>query len=303
MSNKNMHTAKRAKNDEFYTQMPDIERELIHYRGHFKDKVVYCNCDDPYTSEFFKFFAIYFNVFDLKKLITTSYKLDGTASKIEITAVEDFTGDGRIGLEDVEWLLEHNEDAFVLLEGDGDFRSEECIALLEEADIVVTNPPFSLFREYVAQLIEHNKKFLIIGNKNAITYKEIFPLLKDNLAWLGCTSPKSFKQPDKAEPKQLSGLCLWYTNLEHGKRNEELTLYKRYTPEEYPHYDNYDAININRVANIPLDYDGVMGVPITFMTKYNPEQFKIVKFRKGEDEKDLSISGKCPYFRILIQRI
>ena len=310
MSNKNMHAAKRAKNDEFYTQMPDIERELIHYREHFKDKVVYCNCNDSNSSNFFKFFGMNFNSLGLRKLITTGYTLGGQAVKIEITEVKDFTGDGRIGLEDVEYFLEHDEDALVLLEGDGDFRSEECIALLEEADITVTNPPFSLFREYVTQLIEYDKRFLIIGSLNAITYKEIFPLLKEDKMWLGYTNPKSFLQPDGSIKK--FGNILWYTNLEHDKRNEELILYKKYTPEEYPQYDNYEAIEVSRTANIPLNYAGVMGVPITFLTKHNPEQFEIIgcSYSYGEpkgyhfDEKgfNVSVDGKEVYKRLFIQR-
>ena len=305
MSNKNMHAAKRAKNDEFYTQMSDIEQELIHYREHFRDKVVYCNCDDPRSSEFFKYFAIYFNVLGLRKLITTNYKPNEQASKIEITAVEDLTGDGRIGLEDVEYLLEHDEDSLVLLEGDGDFRSEECVALLEEADIIITNPPFSLFREYVPQLIEYDKRFLIIGSLNALTYKEIFPLLKENRMWLGCTSPKAFLQPDGSIKK--FGNILWYTNLGHDRREEELLLYKRYTPEEYPQYDNYDAINVNRTADIPYDYFDIMGVPITFFTKYNPEQFEIVGQMATTKVTGFNfgypyIGGKKKYARVLIQR-
>jgi len=319
MSNKNMHTAKRAKNDEFYTQMPDIERELIHYREHFRDKVVYCNCDDPRSSEFFKYFAIYFNVLGLRKLITTNYKPNEQASKIEITAVEDLTGDGRIGLEDVEYLLEHDEDSLVLLEGDGDFRSEECVALLEEADIIITNPPFSLFREYVPQLIEYDKRFLIVGSINAITYKEIFPLLKENRMWLGVNANKTmeFRLPDsylkwsKVDVEgnkygKVPGIT-WYTNLEHGRREEELLLYKRYTPEEYPQYDNYDAINVNRTADIPYDYFDIMGVPITFFTKYNPEQFEIVGQMATTKVTGFNfgypyIGGKKKYARVLIQR-
>ena len=313
MPNSNMIAAKKAKNDEFYTQLSDIELELIKYREYFRGKVVYCNCDDARSSAFFKYFAMGFNILGLKKLITTSYNPNGCSSKIEIVEVEDFTGDGRVGLEDAEYLLDHSEDSLTLLEGDGDFRSEECVSLMQEADIIVTNPPFSLFREFVSQLMEYDKRFLIIGNMNAITYKEIFPLLKEDMMWLGCTSPKTFLQPDGSVKK--FGNILWYTNLEHGRREEELLLYKRYTPEEYPRYDNYDAINVNRVANIPLDYDGVMGVPITFMTKYNPEQFEILScndIRTNKEtplkehglikDKDGTINGKPVYVRIVIKR-
>ena len=274
MSNKNMHTAKRAKNDEFYTQLSDIEQELGHYREAFQDRVVYCNCDDPRTSNFFRYFAMNFNYLGLKKLITVSYNPGGRSSKIEITEVKDLNDDGRVGLADAEYLLEHSEDALVPLEGDGDFRAEETIALLKQADIVVTNPPFSLFRPYIAQLMEYDKRFLVIGNMNAITYKETFPLLKDDKMWLGCTSPKTFVQPDG--PIKKFGNILWYTNLYRTTRKDELVLYKKYTPEEYPHYDNYDAINVNRTADIPYNYYGVMGVPITFLTKHNPAQFEIV---------------------------
>ena len=316
MPNSNMIAARKAKNDEFYTQLSDIELELIKYREHFRGKVVYCNCDDARSSAFFKYFAMGFNILGLKKLITTSYNPNGRSSKIEIVGVEDFTGDGRVGLEDAEYLLDHSEDSLTLLEGDGDFRSEECVSLMQEADIIVTNPPFSLFREFVSQLIEHDKQFLILGNINAITYREIFPLLKENRMWLGVNANKTMEfrladsylkwsRVDDEGNKygKVPGIT-WYTNLEHGRREEELLLYKRYTPEEYPHYDNYDAINVNRVANIPLDYDGVMGVPITFMTKYNPEQFEILG-----DERDLNIekgrgyiNGKRMYGRIFIKR-
>lgn len=285
-NNSNLGAARRAKNDEFYTQLTDIEKELRHYRKHFKDKTVLCNCDDPFESNFFKFFVLNFKRLGLKKLIATCYEgsavaeyRDGKAKpyKAVVTTVRDTTGDGGVDMEDVRNLFELGENELAALEGDGDFRSEECLALLDEADIVVTNPPFSLFREYVAVLMEHEKKFIIIGNKNAITYKEIFPLLKDDSVWLGSESPSGFFTPD-GMTKRVNGLTRWFTNLDIKKRHEELILVKKYAghEDEYPKYDNYDAIEVSKVADIPLDYDGVMGVPITFMDKYNPEQFEIV---------------------------
>lgn len=284
--NSNLGAARRAKNDEFYTQLTDIEKELRYYRTHFKDKTVLCNCDDPFESNFFKFFVLNFNRLGLKKLIATCYEgsavaeyRDGKAKpyKAVVTTVRDTTGDGGVDMEDVRNLFELGENELVELEGNGDFRSEECLALLDEADIVVTNPPFSLFREYVAVLMEHGKKFVIVGNKNAITYKEIFPLLKDDSVWLGSESPSEFFTPD-GMTKRVNGLTRWFTNLDIKKRHEELILVKKYAGHEgeYPKYDNYDAIEVSKVADIPLDYDGVMGVPITFMDKYNPEQFEIV---------------------------
>lgn len=334
--NKNLHAANKAKQDEFYTQLGDIENELRHYRKHFQGKTVFCNCDDPYESNFFKYFAMNFNQLGLKKLIATCYDGSPVASsqlslfdneeektertrvphKIVINEVTDVNGDGAIDLADVEWLIKNDKNVLTRLKGNGDFRSDECVELLKEADIVVTNPPFSLFREYIAQLIEHKKQFLIVGNQNAITYKEVFKLIKENLMWLGgCLSYAAFKVPGYYEEKSnrfwidetgqkwrsMGNIC-WFTNLDHKKRHEEMDLYKHYTPEEYPQYDNYDAINVDKTADIPMDYDGVMGVPITFLDKYNPEQYEIVKFRKGNDEKDLSINGKCPYFRILIRK-
>lgn len=327
----NLQQAQKAKKDEFYTQLIDIENELKHYRKHFKDKIVLCNCDDPFESNFFKYFAMNFNFFGLKKLIATCY--DGSpiagdelplfevknsptekkAYKIEITEVTDENGDGAIDLADVQLLIQNHKNTLTTLNGDGDFRSDECIALLKQADIVVTNPPFSLFREYVAQLVQYNKKFIIIAHQNAITYKEIFPLIKENKLWLGFGfkgGAAHFISPyqdiatasnHKEGMIRVSGV-VWFTNLDIPKRHEELVLYKRYTPEEYPKYDNYDAINIDKTTDIPMDYDGAMGVPITFLDKYNPKQFEIIKFRKGDDDKDLSINGKCPYFRILIRK-
>ena len=277
-SNENLNKAKAAKNDEFYTRLQDIEKELKHYTEHFKGKVVYCNCDDANRSNFFKYFSTNFQKLGLKKLITSGLKDNGTG----IVAIQ-------------------KGDDIDIYDGNGDFRSEECIEFLKEADIVVTNPPFSLFREYVAQLMQYGKKFLIIGNMNTITYKEIFSYIKNNELWLGITSVKDFIQPN-GEIKKFGNIC-WFTNLEHNKRNEELILYKHYSPTEYPKYENADAIEVGKVAEIPMDYGGVCGVPISFLDKYCPNQFRIVKFRKGDDGKDLSVNGKCPYFRILIQKI
>ena len=289
-NNSNLGAAKRAKNDEFYTQLTDIEKELRHYRRHFKGAAVLCNCDDPFESNFFKYFVLNFNRLGLKKLIATCYEgsavaeyHDGRAKPYNavVTTVYDTTGDGGVDMEDVRNLFELGENELVELEGDGDFRSEECLALLDEADIVVTNPPFSLFREYVSVLMEYEKKFIIIGNKNAITYKEIFPLLKDNSVWLGSESPFEFFTPD-GMTKRVNGLTRWYTNLDIKKRHEDLILVKKYAghEDEYPKYDNYDAIEVSKVADIPLDYAGVMGVPITFLDKYNPDQFEIVGMAK-----------------------
>lgn len=281
--NSNLTAAKRNKNDEFYTQLSDIERELYHYRNHFKGKVVYCNCDDPMESSFFEYFAMNFKFLGLKKLITSCYRSDNPAvrtSGVSDTGVWlEYNGelDGTATIQEIrEKVTVHN------FEGDGDFRSEESINLLKEADIVVTNPPFSLFREYVAQLIEYGKKFLIIGNSNAITYKEIFPLLKDNRMWLGKNSVKEFLQPDGTVKK--FGNIGWFTNLDHSQRHEDILLFRKYNERDYPKYDNYDAIEVSRVANIPKDYDGVMGVPITFLDKYNPEQFEILGLTTGRYE-------------------
>ena len=339
--NSNLHAAAKAKNDEFYTRLADIENELSHYRDQFRGKVVLCNCDDPFESNFFKYFVLNFNHLGLKKLIATSYAGSpiankqlsvmnilgddeqgnsyGIAYKAVVTTVHDANDDGQVDMSDIHRLFELGENQLSRLKSGGDFRSRECIALLDEADIVVTNPPFSLFREYVATLMAHKKKFLIWGNINAITYKEIFPLLKDNEMWLGTIANKTciFQIPSyytKWDQKitdkindgnhygQVPSIAV-YTNLDLKQRHEDMILYRRYTPEEYPHYDNYDAINVNKVTDIPCDYDGVMGVPITFLGSYNPEQFEIIRFRKGNDNKDLRISetGKQPYFRILIR--
>lgn len=339
MANKNLNAAKTAKKDEFYTQLTDIERELQHYWPHFRDKVVLCNCDDPYESNFFKYFALRFNQLGLKKLICTCYdgspvagtqlslfSLDKegnekkTAYKVEITEVPDVNGDGAIDLTDVELLIKDDKNVLSSLHGNGDFRSQECIELLKEADIVVTNPPFSLFREYIGQLMEYGKKFLIIGNQNNVTYKEIFPLLMENKVWLGYKSgDMAFKVPDDYEAREtrywqdetgqkwrsLGNIC-WFTNLDHNKRHEELDLICRYSREEYPTYDNYNAINVNRVDDIPCDYDGVMGVPITFLDKYNPEQFEIKGIdRYVQDNPNyghrFTLKGKEVYARILIR--
>ena len=353
MANKNLNHAKKAKKDEFYTQLSDIENELRHYREHFRGKTVFCNCDDPYESNFFKYFALNFNVLGLKKLIATCY--DGSpvqgnelmlhfdseeepkkiAHKIEISEVKDENGDGVVNLADVQYLLQNAKNARTLHKGTGDFRSTECVALLKEADIVVTNPPFSLFREYVAQLMEYGKKFLIIGNQGAVIYKEIFPLIMQNRLWLGYGFKGGaahfysiYKDTATAGDHRegmirVSGVH-WFTNLEIRKRNEELILYKTYTPEDYPKYDNYDAINVNKTNEIPCDYDGIMGVPITFLDKYNPRQFEIIWQASGntrastphdvleyldykphpEDRGGCGIvHGKRVYSRILIRKI
>ena len=271
--NKNLHKAKTAKNDEFYTQLTDIEKELSHYRAHFKDKIILCNCDDPTRSEFWRYFHLNFEFFGLKKLISTHYSATERTYKLE------YTGGNDTNIEDgIKTDLLQN----------GDFRSDECIELLKQADIVVTNPPFSLFREYIAQLIDHDKKFICIGNKNAITYKEFFPLLKDNEVWIGYNNPIEFSTPDGITTK-LNGLTRWFTNLDISKRHEFLDLIEKYSPEKYPKYDNYDAINVDRVADIPVDYDGVMGVPITFLDKFCPEQFEIL---------GITCRGYSPEYRI-----
>jgi len=334
MANKNLNAAKAAKKDEFYTQLTDIERELQHYWPHFRDKVVLCNCDDPYESNFFKYFALRFNQLGLKKLICTCY--DGSpvmgtelslfaldqqgeqkkvAYKVEITEVSDVNGDGAVDLADVEYLIQNDKNVLSSLQGNGDFRSRECIELLKQADIVVTNPPFSLFREYIGQLVEYGKKFLIIGNKNAIHYSDVFPLIKSNKVWVGYT-PMSidllFDVPKDSEEEFLKNgkagsnykivdgkvygrsASIWFTNLDHNKRHEELDLICRYSPEEYPTYYNFEAIDVGKVQDIPYDYPGMMGVPDSFLDKYNPDQFEIIGLgRDGEDVKvDRSIYDK-----------
>ena len=264
--NGNLHKAKTEKNDEFYTQLTDVAEELKHYKEHFKDKIVLCNCDDPTWSAFWKYFHLNFEKLGLRKLVSTHYDKNEPTYKMEYEGGDD-----------------NNIEAGMktALEGNGDFRNQECLDLLDECDVVVTNPPFSLAREYMKVLMEHEKKFVMIGDLNWITYKEIFPLLKDNHIWLGYNPVKAFVQPDGSIKK--FGNKLWYTNLDIAKRHERLILWKKYTPEEYPKYDNYDAINVDKVADIPVDYDGVMGVPITFLDKYCPEQFEIVGMCENED--------------------
>ena len=308
--NKDLIAANKAKKDEFYTQLNDIENELRHYRQHFQGKTVLCNCDDPYESNFFRYFALNFNRLGLKKLMATCYSgspLAGTQLslfgdeteeerrtpyKAIVTTVHDTTGDGGVDILDVAELFRNGENSIEKLEGDGDFRSAECVALLDKADIVVTNPPFSLFREYVAQLIEHEKKFIIIGNQNAFTYKDIFQLFMENKIWVGPSihsGDRKFNVPDDY-PLNAAGCGIdpdgrkwvrvkgvrWFTNLDFKQRHEEMILVKRYDPELYPTYANYDAIEVSKTSDIPCDYAGLMGVPITFLDKYNPDQFEII---------------------------
>ena len=281
--NTNLRKADKWKNDEFYTQLPYIEKELWYYKDHFRDKIVFCNCDDPQESNFYFYFAQNFEFLWLKKLITTHYETDKPSYKLEIIA--DINADGKINkLDTIQTPLKQN----------GDFRSPECIEILQEADIIITNPPFSLFREYVGQLMEYNKKFIIIGNYNAVTYKEIFPLIKENKIWLGVSLdgrnvwfriPNEYEQYHKIEngvKYAFVASTVRYTNLEHSKRHEELVLYKIYNPQDYPKYDNYNAIEVSKVSNIPVDYPWVMGVPITFLNKYNPDQFEIVWATESE---------------------
>ena len=342
--NSNLHGAKRAKNDEFYTRLEDIEAEVRHYhdpvipgmkpkRNPFRDKVVYLNCDDPQWSNFWVFFALKFDELEIKELIATHYEADGSPSyamfldrAADGTRNDYGTGERGIPKGRIEPLQEN-----------GDFRSEECVELLKRSDIVVTNPPFSLFREYVGQLMGYEKQFLIIGSKNAITYKEIFPLIKDVKLWIG-SMPMSqdllFRVPDDRAAVLLEearagskyrivdgqvfarAAAVWFTNLDHKKRHEELELYQQYakTPENYPAYDNYDAIEVGKVKDIPEDYEGVMGVPITFLDKFNPNQFEIVGYSRGHhcpeylklhvglDHSQPYINGKAKYDRILVKR-
>ena len=323
--NKSLHAANRAKQDEFYTQLSDIEKELKHYRKHFRGKTVYCNCDDPTISNFFRYFKLNFAKLGLKRLITTCYKNQQT-DIFSRHDMEDAAG--------LEYVGNGTEPTVFYLEADGDFRNQECIELLKQADIVVTNPPFSLFREYIAQLVEYDKKFLVIGNKNAITYKEIFPLIKGDKLWVGHTPmsqdllfdvPKYVQELLKTKKKGsaykiVDGIVkgrsqsIWFTNLDHRKRHEDLILYKKYSPDEYPKYDNYDAINVGKTADIPVDYAGEMGVPITFLDKHNPDQFEIVSandIRENANvpvkphglikDKDGAIDGKPTYVRIVIR--
>ena len=323
--NKSLRKAKNTKEDEFYTQLSDIERELKYYKHHFKDKVVYCNCDDPRVSNFFHYFSYNFEKLGLKKLIATCYKSQEadlfSQNNNEQAICLEYLGD-----KNGDRVPNPEEIGIYELQDDGDFRSKESISLLTQADIVVTNPPFSLFREYVSQLIEYDKKFLIIGGQNALTYKEIFTLMKDNKMWLGYNfGNMEFKVPDYYEPKEtrfwidennqkwrsLGNIC-WFTNLDHSKRHEDIILYKNFKEEEYPKYDFYDAVNVNKVAEIPFDYKGIMGVPITFMDKYNPDQFEILGFMNtGEENEGIrykgtphgrpTVNGKEIYFRILLR--
>ena len=304
-NNTNLNIAKSAKNDEFYTRIEDIEKELKYYKDFFKGKVVYCNCDradGENRSNFFVYFVENFKEFGLKRLICTSYNKGGK---------------GRLCIYNGNTNLNNIID----MDGDGDFRSEECIKWLEKCDVVVTNPPFSLFRDFVAQLVKYDKKFLIIGNMNAITYKEIFPLIKDNKIWLGvngvnkdwyfhitdeCKEHVVKEKKEGSAWKMVNGevmgrlaIICWFTNIEHSKLNLPLDLYKKYNPKDYPKYDNYNAINVDKVTDIPMDYDGVMGVPITFLDKYCPTQFEIV----GIPLKSLTINGKKVYKRIMIRKI
>ena len=358
MANKDLKNANKAKKDEFYTQITDIEKECLNYWDHFRGKTVLCNCDDPYESNFFKYFALNFKFLGLKKLIATCYagspianrelslfddeapqnKTTKTPHKIEITEIPDFNQDGAVDLTDVKLLLGSNKNHLTRLAGDGDFRSKECMDILKQADIVVTNPPFSLFREYITQLMEFNKKFLIIGNINAVTYKEVFPLFKENKVWLGKSinsGDREFRVPDYypltavgfrvdengAKYIRVKGVR-WFTNLDYKKRHEDLFLYKKYNATEYPTYDNYDAINVDKTQEIPMDYNGAMGVPITFLDKYNPDQFEIIGLANDKREKNdafiqanpfyldeghknfvgFVINGKATYARIVIKR-
>lgn len=325
MANKNLNAAKAAKKDEFYTEMTDIERELQHYWSHFRGKVVFCNCDDPYESNFFKYFALHFNHLGLKKLICTCYNgshVQGNelmidfgdfndepkkiAFKVEITEVKDLNGDGALDLADVRYLLQNDKNVISILKT-GDFRDSECIELLKEADIVVTNPPFSLFREYISLLMKYEKKFLIVGHQNAIHYKEIFPWIRDGKIWLGYGfkgSAAHFYSPyednatsgnHKRDMIRVSGVN-WFTNLDHNKRHEELDLVCHYSAEEYPIYANYDAIEVSKTSDIPCDYPDKMGVPTTFLDKYNPDQFEIIGLAEGDLGKEL---GLKPYDREL----
>ena len=326
MANQTLHSAKKQKKDEFYTQLSDIEKELKHYKSHFNGKTVLCNCDDPRVSNFFKYFSYNFEYLGLKKLISTCYKNQDadwfSKHDVEKAIWLEYNGD-----KNGNRVPDANEIGIREFNGDGDFRSDECIELLKQADIVVTNPPFSLFREYVAQLMEYGKKFLIIGNKNAVTYKEVFKAIKENHLWLGVRNinddmwlflpddeEKYEKIVDGRKMKHIQ--ACWFTNLDHRKRHENLILYKKYTPQEFPKYDNYEAINVDKVVDIPCDYDGVMGVPITFLDKYNPKQFEILGLSAsagynkdvvgiaflGEKDARPLINGKNTYARIFIRK-
>jgi hypothetical protein len=292
--NSGLHAARRNKKDEFYTQLTDIERELRHYRSHFQGKVVYCNCDDPYVSAFFEYFTKNFQYLGLKTLITTCYK----SKRMDLFSQNDSSRALKLEYSGgaPNSLPSPSDIGVSQLKGDGDFRSKECVELLEEADIVVTNPPFSLFSEYVAHLVSHNRHFLIIGHQNAITYKEVFPLIREERMWLGYGFPGNvahFIAPHYEDTAssgdhregmiRVSGV-VWFTNLDHSKRHEEMILVHRYhdAPGEYPRYDNYDAIEVSKTKHIPKDYSGAMGVPITYLTKHNPDQFEIIGATESE---------------------
>ena len=327
MANRTLASARNKKEDEFYTQLSDIEKEMCHYREYFKGKTILCNCDDPRISNFFRYFALNFKEFGLKRLVTTCYKNQDvdlfTQNDCEKAVWLDYYGNPNDPTNTDFSTVEIKE-----LKGDGDFRSQECIELLKQADIVITNPPFSLFREYLKQLIDYQKSFIILGNQNALTYKEVFTWIKENKLWLGYKNgDMSFKVPPYYEPRatrywedetgqkwrSMGNIC-WFTNIDTLKRHQEIVCYKKYTPEEFPRYDNYDAINVDKVADIPIDYEGEMGVPITFMHSYNPEQFEIIDINphffsmveKGlEKPKQLTLRNagkKDPYARILIKR-
>lgn len=347
-NNTKFGNAKIAKNNEFYTQLTDIENELCHYTHFFKDKVVFCNCDDPYESNFFYYFATRFNDLKLKKLIATCYddspiaytqlsffgdgkKIENKSRhpyKIEITEVKDYNRDGATDILDVEYLLKNKKNTISLLKEDGDFRSKECVELLKECDIVVTNPPYSLFKEFVPLIVKYNKKFVIMGPLNASHYKEIFPLIQNNKMWAGYGFNKTmiFRVPDYYEGYTENGVkygkvpaICWYTNLEIEKRNEELILFKSYNDNEYPHYTNFNGIDVKKVNEIPIDYFGMMGVPDSFLDKFNPKQFEIVGLGCGDMAKEIGVqknyrgrtdisykdrngTDKCPYSRIIIRR-
>ena len=366
--NTQLGEAKKAKKDEFYTQLGDINAELRHYTHHFAGKVVFCNCDDPYESNFFKYFAANFNALKLKQLIATCYAGSPVAGrqlelfgddffsrgdaesrsdlgeprlsrprvphKIVINEVTDVNGDGRIDLADVVWLIKNDKNVLTKLKGDGDFRSAECVELLKQADIVVTNPPFSLFREYVAQLMQYGKKFLIIGNLNAMHYKEIFPLFKENRMWLGASIHSGDRKFSVPEDYPLDAAACgidengqrfirvkgvrWFTNLDYKKRHDEFVYTRRYNPVDYPRYENLDAIDVSESKATPEDWNGLMGVPDTFLDIYNPNQFEIVGLGAGDLAKEIGVvknfrgrtdvalkidgKNKCPYSRIIIRR-
>lgn len=348
---KDLNKAKANKNDEFYTRLVDIELEMKHYQEYFKDKVIFCNCDDPYESNFFKYFSMNFNYLGLKKLIATCYgtspivytqlnifgeeEIISTiwegkkAYKIEITEVEDLNDDGAIDLTDVEHLVKNNKNVLTMLDGDGDFRSAECIELLKECDVVVTNPPFSLFSAFITTVTQYEKDFIIIGNTNSLKYKEVFPLIRADKARTGYTNFNKgmfFEIPDHYEKfhhiengkkiARVASSC-WITTLPVSKHTEFVPLYKKYSPDDYIKYDNYDAIDVSTYTDIPYDYDGIMGVPTTFLDKLNPEQFELLGYGGGDFGKELGIKKnyrgrtdlaytidgkkKCPYARILIR--